>query len=124
MLVPLGEPEGRTGWNVTAEDGRELAVFHVDGRFHVTDARCPHNKGPLAEGTIRDGRTLVCPWHRFRYDLETGACANHRMYDLRVYPVVERDGTWYADLAEPAPRPPDLSQRLSERLRAHIRGTR
>ena len=118
MLVPLSEPQGRTGWNVTAEDGREFAVFHVDGRYHVTAARCPHNKGPLAEGTIRDGRTLVCPWHWFRFDLETGACANGlRMYDLRVYPVVERDGAWYGDVGE-APQ----KQSLSDRLRAHARG--
>jgi len=94
MLVPLGKPDGRTAWNVTAADGRELAVFVVDGACHVTAARCPHNKGPLAEGTIRDGTTLVCPWHRhrFRFDLRTGECANLRMYDLRVYPVVRRDG--------------------------------
>lgn len=116
MLIPLGEPDGRTAWNVTAEDGREFAVFVVDATYHVTDARCPHNKGPLAEGTIRDGTTLVCPWHWFRFDLRTGACANHRMYDLRVHPVVERDGAWFADVSEPT-----KPQSLSERLRSHAR---
>ncbi|MGD9529126.1 Rieske (2Fe-2S) protein [Pseudonocardia sp.] len=117
MLIPLGEPDGRAAWTVTAPDGREFAVFCVDGRLHVTNARCPHNKGPLVEGTIRDGRTLVCPWHWFRFDLETGECANLRMYDLRVHPVVERDGAWFAEVDEPAPQ-----QSLSERLRAHARG--
>lgn len=117
MLVPLGEAGGRTAWRVTAPDGRAFAVFAVAGRLHVTDAQCPHNKGPLVEGTIRDERTLVCPWHWFRFDLETGACANHHRYDLRVYPVVERDGAWYADVGDP-PRP----QSMAERLRAHARG--
>lgn len=117
MLIPLGEPDGRTAWLVTSADGREFAVFAVAGRLHVTAAQCPHNKGPLVEGTIRDEKTLVCPWHWFRYDLETGACANHRMYDLSVYPVVERDGAWFADVGEVAP-----PQSISERLRAHARG--
>lgn len=99
-LVPLGRPDGRSAWTVTAPDGRVLAVFLVDGIHHVTDAACPHNKGPLVEGRVEDGPTLICPWHKFRYDLRTGACANHHLYDLRLYPVVHRDGTAYADLGD------------------------
>jgi len=119
MLVPLGEPAGRAAWTVVAPDDRELAVFVVDGEYHVTDARCPHNRGPLVECTIRDGRTLVCPWHWFKYDLRTGACANLARYRLRVYPVVERDGEHFAEIgAAEQPRS------LVERLRAHARGER
>jgi nitrite reductase/ring-hydroxylating ferredoxin subunit len=117
MLVPLGETAGRAAWTVETGDGRTLAVFVVGGEYHVTDARCPHNGGPLVEGTIRDGRTLVCPWHWFKYDLRTGACANLPRYRLRVYPVVERDGAQFADVGEPEP-----PRSLSERLRAHARG--
>ena len=117
MLVPLGEPGGRTAWTVTAPDGRVFAVFAVEGRLHVTDARCPHNKGPLVEGTIDDGRTLVCPWHLLRFDLATGRCVDLRMYKLGVYPVLQRDGEWFADVGD-APR----WRRLSERLRAHAPG--
>jgi nitrite reductase/ring-hydroxylating ferredoxin subunit len=119
MLVALGEAAGREAWTVEAPDGRTFAVFVVDGEHHVTDARCPHNKGPLVEGTIRGGTTLVCPWHRFRFDLRTGACANHHLYDLRVYPVVERDGALFADVGDPPP-----GRSLSEGLRSHARGER
>jgi nitrite reductase/ring-hydroxylating ferredoxin subunit len=118
VLIPLGAAHGRRAWTVEAADGRAFAVFVVDGEYHVTDARCPHNKGPLVEGTIRDGKTLVCPWHWYRFDLRTGACAIHRRYDLRVYRVLERDGEHLADVGE-APVPVSLS----ERLRAHARGT-
>ncbi len=117
MLVPVGDAAGRTSWTVQADDGREFAVFVVNGEHHVTDARCPHNKGPLAEGWIRDEKTLVCPWHWFRFDLRTGECANLRLYDLRVHPVVERDGALYADVGEP-----ERVTSLAERLRAHARG--
>lgn len=98
--VPLGRADGRTAWSTTAPDGRVLAVFLVDGTYHVTDAACPHNRGPLVQGRIEDGRTLVCPWHKFRYDLHTGACANHHLYDLRIYPVQVRDGEPHADLGD------------------------
>lgn len=115
MLIPLGEPDGRTVWTVRWED-RVLAVFVVNGEYHVTDAVCPHNKGPLDQGWIRDGKTLVCPWHWFRFDLRTGECANLPRYQLRVYPVVERDGQRFADVGgAPAKRS------WAEMLRGHAR---
>jgi nitrite reductase/ring-hydroxylating ferredoxin subunit len=115
MLVPLGEPTGAPRV-VAAADGRRFAVFPVDGAFRVTDAECPHNRGPLAEGRV-EGGTLVCPWHWYRFDLGSGACLTSRRYALAVHPVVQVDGVWFADVGE---KPAALS--WSERLRAHARG--
>lgn len=115
-LVPLGTARGRPVWNVRADDGRAFAVFLVDGQPHVVDAACPHNKGPLDQGWVREGSTVTCPWHWYRYDLETGACLTTPELRLGVHPVVERDGELYADVGDP---PRALS--WSERLRAHAR---
>ena len=115
MLVPLGEPTGDPRV-VEAADGRRFAVFPVDGGFRVTDAECPHNRGPLVQGRV-DGATLVCPWHWYRFDLDSGACATSPRHRLAVYPVVRRDGVWCADVGE---KPAALS--WSQRLRAHARG--
>ena len=115
MLVPLGEPVGEARV-VTVDDGRRFAVFPLDGGFRVTDADCPHNGGPLAEGRV-DGSTLVCPWHWYRFDLDSGTCATSSRFRLAVHPVVRVDGAWFADVGE---RAPTLS--WSERLRAHARG--
>ncbi len=116
-LVPLGEADGRRSWTIESPDGRRFAVFAVAGEYHVSDARCPHNSGPLAEGWVRDeDRMLICPWHWFRFDLRTGRCGVHPRYDLRVYPVVERDGEHYADVGEPAAK-----RSWSDILREHAR---
>lgn len=114
MLVPLGEP-GAPPRVVTAADGRRFAVFPIDGGFRVTDAECPHNRGPLAEGRV-EGRTLVCPWHWYRFDLDSGSCLTSPRHRLAVHPVVQADGAWFADVGE---KPRTLS--WSERLRAHAR---
>lgn len=114
-LVPLGAGEG--AWLVRADDGRRFAVFSVDGGYRVTDASCPHNRGPLEQGWVREGTTLVCPWHWYRFDLVTGACATQPQYRLGTYPVVERDGLWYADVGERK-----AARSWAERLRAHARG--
>jgi nitrite reductase (NADH) small subunit len=54
----------------TAE-GRSLCVANVDGTICVLDGTCPHEGGPLGEGSIEGGR-VVCPWHAYAFDLRTG----------------------------------------------------
>jgi nitrite reductase/ring-hydroxylating ferredoxin subunit len=118
-LLPLDadRPPGASAWLVRAADGRSYAVFDVDGDCRVTDAVCPHNRGPLEQGWVRDGRIVVCPWHWYRFDLDTGACATNPQYRLGTYPVLERDGARFADVGDPP-----AARSWADRLRAHARG--
>jgi len=52
--------------------GRALCVANVDGAISVLDGTCPHEGGPLGEGSIEGGK-VVCPWHAYAFDLHTGA---------------------------------------------------
>jgi len=52
-------------------NGRTLCVANVEGAVCVLDGTCPHEGGPLGEGTIEGGR-VVCPWHSFAFDPRTG----------------------------------------------------
>ena len=62
-------PEGRVT-TVTAGH-RSVALTHHDGSFGALDNRCPHQGGPLGEGTIENG-LLRCPWHGYDYCPLTG----------------------------------------------------
>lgn len=53
-------------------NGRALCVATVDGTVCVLDGTCPHEGGPLGEGSIEGGK-LVCPWHAYAFDVKTGA---------------------------------------------------
>ena len=53
-------------------NGKLVAVFNVDGNFHAINDTCAHRGGPLGEGEL-DGKTVICPWHGWRYDVTTGA---------------------------------------------------
>jgi nitrite reductase (NADH) small subunit len=73
--------------------GHAVAVFRTRaGGLFATQADCPHQGGPLADGLV-GGSTLICPLHERAFDLSTGAgigqpCA------LKTYPVrVTEDGT-------------------------------
>ncbi|HZB87197.1 MAG TPA: Rieske (2Fe-2S) protein [Terracidiphilus sp.] len=64
--------------------GRAVCVANVAGAICVTDAVCPHQGGPLGEGTIEDGR-LVCPWHAFAYDPRSGMTEEDPSLRLTVF---------------------------------------
>lgn len=93
----------------------EVGVILHGGRLHAFENRCLHQGGPVCEGTVigkveavlsddkamlgeRFSSTeihLVCPWHGYEYDLETGECAADRRLRLHRYEVIERDGEVY-----------------------------
>ena len=68
--------------------GREVAVFNVDGTFFALENTCSHRGGPIGEGEL-DDHTVTCPWHLWRFDVRTGECVNCpgdfvRTYELTV----------------------------------------
>ena len=90
--VPVG-----TG-RVMDAGGRTLAVFNVDGVYYAIDNECSHRGGPLGDGDL-DGKVVLCPWHAWRWDVTTGANVNNPAVKVACYPITERDGSLYVDLA-------------------------
>ena len=52
-------------------NGKQIALFNVEGQFFAIDNTCSHRGGPLAEGEV-SGHVVTCPWHQGRFDLRTG----------------------------------------------------
>jgi len=72
---------------------RTLCMTHHEGNFGALDNRCPHQAGPLGEGSIENG-LLRCPWHGWDYDPITGKAPG---YDdgVETFEVeVRDDGVW------------------------------
>ena len=86
--------EGRVRTAVV--DGRSVAVTRCGGRVGVLDNHCPHQGGPLGEGSIENG-LLRCPWHGYDYDPTTGRPPEGFSDAPVAFPVEERaDGTYVA----------------------------
>lgn len=62
-------PEGRVK-SVTCAH-KNLCLTHYQGQYAALDNRCPHQGGPLGEGSIEKG-LLRCPWHGWDFDPLTG----------------------------------------------------
>jgi len=71
------------------------------------DNRCPHQGGPLGEGSIEIGENgqcwLRCPWHGWDFDPKTGLPpGGHEDSGQRIYPLeVRADGIYVGLEAEP-----------------------
>ena len=86
-------PEGRVK---TINIGtRWLALTHHEGKYGALDNHCPHQGGPLGEGSIEKG-FLRCPWHGWDYCPLTGKAPG---FDdgVKSYPTERReDGVYVA----------------------------
>ena len=70
-LVPVAELPPSGVAEVETQEHGTLAVGMVDGVPFAVSNVCRHQFAKLGRGQIRDG-CLECPWHRARYDVETG----------------------------------------------------
>jgi nitrite reductase/ring-hydroxylating ferredoxin subunit len=70
--------------------GRELALFRVDGQIRALDAACPHAGGSLVAGEVVAG-VVTCPLHGWRFDTADGAAIEPGQGCVASYAVrVER----------------------------------
>lgn len=80
---------------------RSIALTRVGDRVGALDNRCPHQGGPLGEGSI-EGGLLRCPWHGYDYDPLTGAPPPPFTDAPTCFPVEVRDeGIYVGVAAEP-----------------------
>ena len=68
------------------------------GQYGALDNHCPHQGGPLGEGSIENG-LLRCPWHGYDYDPLTGTPPPGFADAPACFPVEVRDDGIYVGLA-------------------------
>ncbi|MHC4400667.1 MAG: thiamine pyrophosphate-dependent enzyme [Planctomycetota bacterium] len=78
---------------------RMIALTRLDGQYGAIDGQCPHQGGPLTEGTVEDG-LLRCPWHGWGFDPMTGKSADAHHGDVEAYKVEVRDDGVYVAVKE------------------------
>src|SRR5215469_2520702 len=81
-------PPGR-GTTVTAE-GKEIAIYNVEGAIYAMDDTCLHQGASLGWGAL-DGEIVTCRAHGMRYNVTTGKVIGTDM-GLETYPVRVENG--------------------------------
>ena len=79
---------------------KDICLTNYDGKICALDNKCPHQGGPLGEGSIENG-ILRCPWHGWDYHPCTGKAPG---FDdgVAAYPVEIRNEAVYVGLEEEA----------------------
>ena len=106
-------PAGKV--RVVTVDEREVGVVAWEGNWFALRNICPHLGAPLCSGPLRplltqesvasrdltverDRPVLMCPWHHWEFDLQTGmSVTGHER--VKTYPVFVQDGRVKLELA-------------------------
>ena len=109
----MGDKNARVVWEKVLEHGelpegrvkpvtchhRTVCMTHWEGKYHALDNKCPHQGGPLGEGSIENGY-LRCPWHGWDFDPATGRPPGGYDDGVPVFDVEARDDGVYVGFPE------------------------
>ncbi len=88
-------PEGRVKTVTAAHKG--ICLTHFEGKFSALDNKCPHQGGPLGEGSIENGM-LRCPWHGWDFHPCTGKPPGGYDDGVPTYQVKEEHGAIFVGM--------------------------
>jgi len=112
-LEPDELPEGRV-LPVTCAD-TTVAMVRYEGEYAALDNQCPHQGGPLGEGSIENG-LLRCPWHGWDFYPLSGETPGDFDDCVDTYPVEEREDGVYVGFPAPGRRERTVSDVIVETL--------
>jgi nitrite reductase/ring-hydroxylating ferredoxin subunit len=113
------EEEIEPGERILVElEGRDIAIFNVDGELFCYTNWCVHQAGPICQGTLsgtrkasfdpktlktslkweKEGEIISCPWHGWEYDIKSGDCLSRTRRRLITHDVRRTDGTVVVDI--------------------------
>jgi len=116
---PADLPEGRV--KTVSARTHFICLSHFDGHWAAMDNHCPHQGGPLGEGTIERGEAgkcwIRCPWHGWDFDPLTGAPpGGHEDTGQKTYPVEVRDGEVFIGLEPEPPHTRTVTDAMAETM--------
>src|SRR4249919_345449 len=106
-------PDGRVRTVIAGK--HSLALTRIGDQYGALDNHCPHQGGPLGEGSIEKG-LLRCPWHGYDYDPLTGTPPPGFTDAPPCFPVELRDDGIYVGLAPEPPRVRTVSDVMVETM--------
>ncbi|WP_108838344.1 thiamine pyrophosphate-binding protein [Tateyamaria sp. Alg231-49] len=112
-------PEGRVK-TVTART-TSICLSHFDGQWAAMNNHCPHQRGPLGEGSIERGEGgkcwIRCPWHGWDFDPLTGKPpGGHEDTGQTIYPVKIEGEEIFVGLEPEPPHERTVSDQMAESM--------
>lgn len=88
-LIPQGK-----GLQLQVGEER-VCLIKAKGGLRALGNNCPHLGAPLHRGTVNHLDEIICPWHSYCYNTETGTELENRSASATIYPIeVREDGVY------------------------------
>lgn len=81
-------------------DGKKICIGKHHDRVFAFAYKCPHAGGILADGHIDALGNIVCPLHRYKYNLQNGHNVSGEGYYLKHWPVEVGNNGVYVGVEE------------------------
>lgn len=75
--------------------GKSVCLVGYNEQIYALGAKCPHAGEDLTRGWCTATGELVCPYHRFSYDLKTGRGGTGQNDYVATYEVKVKEGDIY-----------------------------
>jgi nitrite reductase/ring-hydroxylating ferredoxin subunit len=76
---------------VAEANGKKICIGKFNNGIFAFAYKCPHAGGIMADGYIDVLGNVVCPLHRYKYDMKNGRNVSGEGYYLKHWPVEIRD---------------------------------
>ena len=72
-------------------EGRSFTLAKKSDAYFAFASKCPHASGRMAQGYINPLGQVVCPLHRYCFDMKNGRNTSGEGYFLKTYPIELRE---------------------------------
>ncbi len=70
--------------------GKKVTLAKWQDSYFAFASKCPHASGRMASGYINPLGQVVCPLHRYAFDMKNGRNTTGEGYFLKTYPIETR----------------------------------
>ena len=80
--------------------GKKICIGKFNDAAFAFAYKCPHAGGILADGYIDAVGNVICPLHRYKFDMKNGRNTSGVGYYLKHWPVEIREDGLYVGMQE------------------------
>ena len=67
--------------------GENICVTKTSEGLFAFGDKCPHNGASLSKGFCTKNNEVVCPLHRYSFDLKSGKATSGGAFAIKTYPI-------------------------------------
>ena len=81
-------------------NGKTFCIAMHNDIVYACTQKCPHAGGELVDGYVDSTGNIVCPLHRYKFNLENGRNVSGEGYYLKTFPVEVRTEGIFVGIAD------------------------